>query len=212
MRYLTMFVGLAIMAFGIAFSVKADLGLSPVSAPPYVFSLFTPVTLGQATIIMHLILIALQALMLRREFQLIQLLQIVLALFFGTMNDVALEAIAPLSCNSYLMQWVFCLIGVVLVAIGVSMEVAAATIYLAGEGVCVAFAHVTKWNFSNVKVGFDILCVSIAVVVSLLALGHVEGVREGTLAAMLLVGLCTKVTNPLIEKLLPTICKKPSND
>ena len=209
MRYLAMLTGLAIMSFGIAFSIKADLGTSPVSAPPYVASLVSSLTLGQATIIMHIFFIALQALMLRRDFKIIQLLQIALALFFGLMNDVAMECIAPLSCESYLMKWVFCLIGVVLVAIGISFEVNAGTIYLAGEGVCVAFSQVSKFNFSYVKIGLDIICVAVAVLWSLLALGSVAGVREGTLAAMVLVGLCTKLTNPAVHKLLPAICQKP---
>lgn len=209
MRYLALFVGLSIMSFGIAFSIKADLGTSPVSAPPYVASLVSSLTLGQATIIMHIFFIALQALMLRRDFKMIQLLQIVLALFFGVMNDVAMDCIAPLSCETYAMKWIFCIIGIVLVAVGVSFEVNAGTIYLAGEGVCVAFSQVSKWNFSYVKVGFDIICVVVAVIWSMLALGKVAGVREGTLAAMLLVGLCTKLTNPAVHKLLPAICQKP---
>ena len=209
MRYVALFVGLSIMSFGIAFSIKADLGTSPVSGPPYVASLVSKLTLGQATIIMHLLFIALQAMMLRRNFELIQLFQIVLALFFGVMNDVAMDCIAPLSCETYLMKWIFCIIGIVLVAIGVSFEVNAGTIYLAGEGVCVAFSQVSKFNFSYVKIGFDIICVAVAVIWSLAALGSVEGVREGTLAAMLLVGLCTKVTNPAVHKILPAICQKP---
>ena len=52
-RYLLLLVGLSIMAFGVAFSIKASLGTSPISSVPYVLSLFTPLTVGMATIIMH---------------------------------------------------------------------------------------------------------------------------------------------------------------
>ena len=43
-RYLLLCAGLAIMAFGVAFSIKASLGTSPISSVPYVVSLFAPLT------------------------------------------------------------------------------------------------------------------------------------------------------------------------
>ena len=59
-RYLLLLIGLAIMAFGVAFSIKASLGTSPISSVPYVVSLFTPLTVGTATITMHCVFILLQ--------------------------------------------------------------------------------------------------------------------------------------------------------
>ena len=57
-RYLLLCVGLTIMAFGVAFSIKAGLGTSPISSLPYVISLLTPLTVGTAPIAMHVALIA----------------------------------------------------------------------------------------------------------------------------------------------------------
>ena len=56
-RYLLLLLGLSIMAFGVAFSIKASLGTSPISSVPYVVSLFAPLTVGTATIIMHCVFI-----------------------------------------------------------------------------------------------------------------------------------------------------------
>ena len=53
-RYIILLAGLAIMAFGVAFSIKAGLGTSPISSVPYVVSLFSNLTVGTATIAMHL--------------------------------------------------------------------------------------------------------------------------------------------------------------
>lgn len=52
-RYFILLAGLTIMAFGVAFSIKASLGTSPISSVPYVISLFSPFTVGTATILMH---------------------------------------------------------------------------------------------------------------------------------------------------------------
>lgn len=46
-RYLLFLTGLAIMAFGVAFSIKADLGTSPISSVPYAVSLFTSFTVSR---------------------------------------------------------------------------------------------------------------------------------------------------------------------
>ena len=58
-RYLILLAGLSIMAFGVAFSIKADLGTSPISSVPYAISTFTPFSVGRATIGMHCIFILL---------------------------------------------------------------------------------------------------------------------------------------------------------
>ena len=45
-RYVMLCVGLLIVAFGVAFSILADLGTSPISCPPYVASMLCPLTVG----------------------------------------------------------------------------------------------------------------------------------------------------------------------
>ena len=65
-RYLLLCAGLAVMAFGVAFSIKASLGTSPISSFPYVISVITPLTVGNATILMHCFFILLQLLILRK--------------------------------------------------------------------------------------------------------------------------------------------------
>ena len=86
-RYVLLCVGLTIMAFGVAFSIKAGLGTSPISSLPYVLSLLTPLTVGTATIAMHVVLICLQILLLRRRYDPIQFMQLPVALIFGVMTD-----------------------------------------------------------------------------------------------------------------------------
>ena len=192
-RYLLLLVGLAIMAFGVAFSIKGNLGTSPISSVPYVISLFTPLTVGNATIFMHCVFIILQILILRKDYQLIQLMQLPVALFFGYLTDFGVWAVQVISCNTYWQQWIVCVIGIVLVAVGVSFEVKAGVVVLAGEGVVLAVCKVLpKMKFGYMKVGFDVSLVVIACVLSFTYIGSLQGVREGTVAAALFVGLIAK--------------------
>lgn len=199
-RYLLLLVGLAIMAFGVAFSIKASLGTSPISSVPYVVSLFAPLTVGTATIIMHCVFILLQILILRKKYHPIQLMQLPVAFFFGYLTDFGVWAVQGITCDHYLQQWLVCLIGIFLVAVGVSLEVKAGVVVLAGEGVVLAICKVLPIKFGYMKVGFDVTLVAIACVLSFVFTERLQGVREGTVAAALLVGLIAKQLGKMLSK------------
>ena len=200
-RYLLLLIGLSIMAFGVAFSIKASLGTSPISSVPYVISLFTPLTVGTATISMHCVFILLQILILRKNYHPIQLMQLPVAFFFGYLTDFGVWAVQGITCNTYWQQWIVCIIGILLVGLGVSLEVKAGVVVLAGEGVVLAICKVLpKVKFGYMKVGFDVTLVAIACILSIAFTGRLQGVREGTVAAALLVGLIAKQLGKLLAR------------
>lgn len=194
-RCLLLVAGLFIMAFGVAFSIKAGLGTSPISSLPYVLSLFTPLTVGTATIALHVTLILLQILLLRRRYDPVQLLQLPVALVFGFVTDFSVWVLQGVTASNYAMQWVLCLAGILLVGVGVSFEVTAILVTLAGEGMVLAVCKVFSVSFGNVKIGFDVTLVVIASMLSFLFLGGLYGVREGTVAAAFCVGLIARQVN-----------------
>ena len=197
-RYLVLCLGLMIMAFGVAFSIKAGLGTSPISSVPYVVSLFSPLTVGTATICMHCVFILLQILLLRRKYDPIQLMQLPVALLFGCLTVFAVWCIKGISCSSYLDQWALCAIGILLVGIGVSLEVTAGVVVLAGEGFVLAVCRVFPIKFGNMKIAFDVSLVIIGCILSFIFLHGLYGVREGTIAAAILVGTTARQINKLL--------------
>lgn len=200
-RYFLLLVGLAVMAFGVAFSIKANLGTSPISSVPYVISLFAPLTVGTATIAMHCVFIVLQILILRRNYHPIQLMQLPVAIFFGYLTDFGVWVVQKIGYTAYWQQWFLCLVGILLVAAGVSLEVKAGVVVLAGEGVILAICKVLpKIKFGYMKVGFDVTLVVIACILSFVFTGRLQGVREGTVAAALLVGLIAKQFGKVLAK------------
>ena len=210
-RYLVLAAGLSIMALGVAFSIKAGLGTSPISSIPYVVSLFSPLTVGNTTIIVNVLLILLQILILRRRYQLIQLIQLPVVLFFGYMTDFFVWVLQNVSPSAYWQQWVLCAIGILLVGIGVSLEVTANVVTMAGEGLVLALCQVLPVKFGTMKVIVDVSFVASACILSFLFLHTLAGVREGTVAAALMVGTIARQINrllqPLSEKLraVPTL-------
>ena len=199
-RYLLLLLGLSIMAFGVAFSIKASLGTSPISSVPYVVSLFAPLTVGTATIIMHCVFIIMQILILRRDYHPIQLMQLPVAFFFGYMTHFVIFAVQGISYDTYWQQWILCIIGIFLVAAGVSLEVKAGVVVLAGEGVVLAICKVLPVKFGYMKVGFDVTLVVVACLLSVVFTGQLQGVREGTVAAAIFVGLIAKRIGKILER------------
>ena len=200
-RYLLLCAGLMIVSFGVAFSILADLGTSPISCPPYVASMVCPLTVGEATIVMHCLFILAQMALLRKDYEWIQLMQLPVAFAFGYMTDFACWCISGLSCPNYLMQVVWCVVGIILTGIGVSFEVVAGVVTLAGEGLVLAICKAFKTRFDITKVIVDVSLVALACIGSLVLLGGVFGVREGTLAAALLVGVIAQWCNKPVEAL-----------
>ena len=123
-RYGLLGLGLLITAFGIAFSIQAGLGTSPISSLPYVVSLLTPLSVGTATICLHGVLILLQLLILRRRYDPVQLLQLPVALVFGYLTDLGVWVIQGIPVPSYGVRWLLCLAGVFLgVSLGATAQI-----------------------------------------------------------------------------------------
>lgn len=191
-RCALLLAGLAVMALGVALSIKAELGTSPISSLPFVTAEIFDLSVGTTTIILNSLFVLTQ-LLLRRSFDWYQLLQIPVAVAFGLLIDLFGLVLAPLEAGNYLLQWLLCAGGIVFVALGVSIEVTAQLVPTAGEGLVLAVCQVTPFKFGNMKVALDVTLVLLSVLLGLLVLGRLEGVREGTVAAALLVGTLTKL-------------------
>lgn len=207
LRYVMLVFGLSLMSLGIAFSIRSDLGTTPISSLPYVLSELMPLTLGALMILMNLAFVALQALLLRKRFKPVQLLQIPVVVVFGLLNDAALWVVRDVSHSAYWQQWILVAIGIVLVGIGVAFQVKAQTTPLAGEGLILALSNelIRKFGvkrpflFSSVKIQFDTSLVLLSVVIALIFTGGLAGVREGTVAAALCVGFVVHLVIRLLE-------------
>lgn len=200
-RFILLCSGLIIMAIGVAFSIKAGLGTSPISSVPYVTAKISGLSVGITTIIMNALFIIIQICILNKEYDWFQLLQFPAAILFGSTIDIAVLFIDFISISSYWQQWILCILGIIFLALGICFEIQANLVTTAGEGVVLAICKVFPIKFGNMKVIFDITLVTLSVLLSIIFLGEPTGVREGTIAAAILVGLITKKTNILTQKL-----------
>ena len=203
-RYLWFLAGVLINSFGVALITRAALGTSPISSLPYVLSFRFPVTLGQFTFAMNLFFILGQVLLLRRDFQPIQLLQVAVNAVFSAFIDVSTGLLSWLEISSLPMAVLVLALGCAVLAFGISVEVAPRVLMVPGEGIVQAIAAVTGWRFGNVKVGFDAALVATALVLSLLFFHRLQGLGAGTILSALAVGRFVNLYNrrlPLISRI-----------
>ena len=83
-KYLILLIGLFFMGMGVALTKCAELGLSTISSVPNVMSIkFKAVSMGSWLSIWNCVMIIVQILILRKEFSVMQLLQIPVSFVFG---------------------------------------------------------------------------------------------------------------------------------
>lgn len=193
-RYVLFIISLFFAALGVAITKRGELGVSPISSVANVLSCkFSALSMGTWLIIWNCVLIVGQVIILRRKFQLIQLLQVPLSFLFGYFTDFGMWCVSFIPVNAYPVRLVMVVAGVAVLAFGISLAVIANVIMNSGEAFVKAVSDTIHKNFGNVKIVFDISCVTLSVILSLILFDFsLVGTREGTIISALLTGTFVK--------------------
>ena len=207
-RSVLMTLGIAVMGFGIAMSKLALLGTTPISTIPAVMSFATDLTIGTWTIIVNLIIIGLEALVLGREkSDVALLLQLAVAIILGVFTDIGVELLKNIvDSGDYMVQWFWCILSCVILSLGIAIEISANVLVAPGDGIVMAIDYrVDSLSFPHVKFIFDCTNVAIAAILSLTLTDGLNGVREGTIFAAVVLGMMVgawkRLVGPAIDKL-----------
>ena len=208
-RYVLFIISLFFAALGVAFTKHGELGVSPVSSVANVMSLkFSALSLGTWLIIWNCALIVGQILILRKNFQLVQLLQVPLSFLFGWFTDLGMNIVRVIPANTYPVRLVMVFVGVVILGFGISLAVIANVIMNSGEAFVKAISDTSGKEFGNVKIAFDVLCVILSLVLSLLFFDFtIVGTREGTVISALLTGVVVKFFSKRLKGPLYTVLR-----
>ena len=200
-RYAIFAIGLFINSLGVSFITTADLGTSPISSIPYVLSLNAPLSLGQFTILFNLLIVLVQLPILKKQFQWEHWLQVPVTLLFGWFIDLTMVPLAAIAPQTYLWKLGFLLLGCLILGFGVYLEMAANVAMLPGESFVRAVSTTWHRDFGLTKIVFDVSMSLTAAGLSLVLAHTLDGVREGTLIAALLVGLVARTCRRVQHRL-----------
>lgn len=191
-RYVLFLLSLFIMGLGISLVTKSNLGTSAISSIPYILSIVYPLSFGMFTFITNVIFVMLQIIILGEKFPKKQYLQLIVGPVLGLFIDLGMFLFTWVSPVSYFVKLFILLIGCLVLAFSIFLQLAAGVITNPGEGIVKAIAIKTGKEFGNVKVVFDFVLVLIAALFSFLVIGSIQGIREGTLITAILVGFLIK--------------------
>ena len=199
-RYWIYLLSLFIISLGASLSIKANLGTSPLICLPYVSSLITKLTVGEVMFVFTLIFILIQVVLLRSDFEKRQYLQLVIGTIFSFFVDFSMMLVDFINPVGYTSQMALLLISCLVVAFGVLLEIQTEIVYLPADGVIVAISKVLKKEFSTVKPFVDTSMVIIAAVLSVVFLGYLAGVREGTIISAVIIGPIVRLLKTHLDK------------
>lgn len=206
-RYLILVPGVFVLAFGIAFITKAGLGTSPISSIPYTLSLIIPsVTLGEFTIIVNVAIVVAEIIILWGKPGSIMdrasgkalpwpeaIVQIAMSFALGYCIDISMYLLRWFDPHSYPAQVAFVVLGCIIMAFGIYIQLCANVAMAPGDALARAIAAVTGKTYPNIRLISDASMVTVSAVLCLIFLHALTGVREGTVICAALTGNVIKV-------------------
>lgn len=216
-QHVLLLVSLSVMTLGVAVCIRSMLGSSVISVLPYVFQsagaegLVTDLTIGQYTYIMNFILVLGQIAVLRRQFEWVQLFQIVIGFVFGMLIDMNMALTTWLAPSVLWQQGLSQFIGCTILGIGIALEIRCGSVTMPGEGFPVAISRVSGVEFPKVKICVDTTLVILGIIASFAFFGawqwHIIGI--GTLFAMFYVGAVVRVVGKRLGWFDRIVCYQP---
>ena len=207
-RYVIYLISLFIISLGASLSIKANLGTSPLICLPYVCSLITNLSVGIVIFLFTILFIVIQIALLGKGFEKRQYLQLVIGFIFSFFVDFSLMIVNFINPIGYINQFLLLLFSCLVVAFGVLLEIQTEVVYLPADGVIVAISQVLKKEFPKVKPFVDTSMVIIAAILSIVFLGYLAGVREGTIISALIIGPIVKILKKYFDPYVSRLFEK----
>ena len=202
LRLTYLLTGIVIAGVSIAAVAQAGLGISPISTLPFVLSKITDFSFGAMNFAVNLVFVLLQILLLGRRFKLFSLLQIPFVFLFSLSIDAGMWIVAHFPMTTYPVQLTVSVVGCFFMALSIGLMVCSKLLMMPGDGFVLALSTVTGKPYGMLKQANDIISVVLAAILGWGLLGHIEGIREGTVISAFLVGYILRYLIPILEPLL----------
>ncbi|MDD4796555.1 MAG: DUF6198 family protein, partial [Eubacteriales bacterium] len=189
LRVLLYFAGLFLIAIGINLQIVSQLGVSPISAFTVPISQASGINLGTVTVVVYTGFVALQMALLGRKFRWKNLLQVPFSVVFGFfINSTGNVIRGWLTPEIYPAKLLLTVAGIFVCSFGATLYILMDVVPNPPEGLNLAFADRLRKDFGTVKIWSDCIFIALGVAISLLCMGRVTAIREGTVLSAVLTG------------------------
>jgi uncharacterized membrane protein YczE len=178
--------GLNSLAIGIVLNTRSGLGVAAFTSSAYAFSSICSLSLGMATALIYLVLVAAQ-LALLREANPAVLLQIPFSFVFGLVVNIY-DALLPTWRLSVVGQYALLVAAILCTAWGVTLSVRANFVVAPPDGMVQTISRVSGRDYGLVKNLFDLTMVGITLAMCLGTGSPLYGLGVGTVLSAILNG------------------------
>lgn len=220
-RWAMYLLGFALLALGITLNTKCGLGVSPIISVAYAFSLMFDIKIGNTTFVLYSLFVALQIIIHAftkrpKKVFLYDVLQIAVSILFSRFINLFSDFI-PQFDTAYEGQWqgslpfrIFVLVvAIILTGVGAAMSLNMRIVPNPGDGIVQAISDLTHKPVGFCKNCWDILMVTISVILTLTSYTKIAAtplksllsvISLGTVLAVIGVGRVIAVFNHLTYK------------
>lgn len=185
-----------IAATGVAFGLKAAVGVGAWDAFSQATSMVTGIKVGTFSMMMNLSCVVVQLIILKKDFKLMSFLQIFMAILLGFfVNIVFYEVLANITIDSYLINMLIYIVSLIIIIMAVALIMSINFLSFPLEAACMAVASKTKLKFGTIRQLVDVFAIIGALIIAISFQNPIP-VREGTVIGMLMFG-------PLIAWFIP---------
>lgn len=201
-RIVQYLAGLVCMAIGLVLLKRTVWGVSPITAVPDAVANITPLSLGTATILLHLLCVALQILV-QKKVTVKSLLTMCVGVPFGFLIDFFMWL-----WNPQLVLWQKCvalILGIAIQGFGVALISGCDLMLPAPDELNNVISRIYDRKLSNVKMIADAVYVAAAIVINLISTHSLASVGISSIASVLLTGRFVGLS----QKLFPNMKMEP---
>ena len=182
-------IGTFLLGVGVTFSIKADLGVSPVSALGYAISLITAISVGTAVFLSNFVFIGVQ-IILSRKFEGKQyILQLISSVLVSVFIDLTLSLGSSLPvATTWWMKLIYLAISLVIVSIGVFLYINARLPLASYDAMIPVVGKRLNKPFGAAKTVSDLTNICVSGALCLIFLQTLGSIGIGTLIAAYFTG------------------------
>lgn len=194
-----------LVSFGASLTLKAAIGVGAWDSVSQIMALILGIKVGTFAIFLNSSCVLGQWILLGKQFKLIRLLQVGVAILLGVfVNFFYYTLLRPLVLDTYVLRIIVFVFAIGILAFGVSNIMLMDKVTFPLESLCMVISDKTGVDFGKLRQGADILSIVFALSMSLIFTLPFT-VREGTVLGMLMFGpllsLFMKYTKETLKRL-----------
>lgn len=197
-------VGFLLLALGTAMTAWADLGISMVIAPAFILHLkisqyISWFSFGMSEYLLQAVLLVIMMLALRKV-KLVYFLAILTAVLYGFVLDGCMALLGLIPTDALTVRLTVYVMGVLICTAAISLLFYSYLPPAAYEMVVKNLASAFGWRVTRVKTVYDICSLIVALALSLLLLGKIQGIGIGTVVCALCYGWLISMFSKLFTR------------